>query len=117
MSTNRYIQPSSFNRRITVKRAATLIDDGGGTDNTAFIDRFETWASVDQMSTSRKAFYGLDLFQNAYEITLRYTSDRTFSTADLVDYEDLTLEVMSAQTVRQSYKQFTVLICRESNLS
>lgn len=106
------IHPSTFNRRITVKRAVAVPDNAGGNSAT-FTDRFATWASVDSMSSYRKQLFGIDLYESAYEVKLRFTEDRQFTTADLVDYEDKTLLVMSVQLVKQSYKTFNILICRE----
>lgn len=105
------INPSHFNRRITVKRAATLADDAGGTENDGFDVRFESWASVEEISTARKAYYGLDLFTSYWEIILRYSPNRTFDTSDLIDYGSQTYSVQSADVIKQGYKEFTILIC------
>jgi head-tail adaptor len=108
--------PSTFNRRITVKRAITVADDAFGTGNNGFTERFVTWANVQQLSDSRKAYYGLDLFTMYWQIVLRYTADRKFTTADLIDYEDLTLSVVGTDTILQNYKNFSVLMCVNSGL-
>lgn len=105
------INASYFNRRITVKRAATLADTGGGTANAGFDIRFSSWASVEEMSTQRKAYYGLDLFTTFWEVKLRYSANRSFTTADLIDYSGQTLSVQAATVIIQGYKQFNVLIC------
>lgn len=106
------IEPSTFNRRITVKRSVVTVDAAGGVSSTTE-DLFTTWASVDSLSTYRKVLYGFDAFDSVYEIRLRYAADRQFTTAYLVDYENSTLSVTSVQLVRQSYKTFNILICKE----
>ena len=116
MGSSKLIMPSTFNRRITVKRVATASDAAGGTKTTGYTTRFQTWAAIDQMNTSRKAYYGLDLFTNFYELMLRYTPDRIFTTADLVDYEGGTFTVNSAQVVELNYKRFTILICTQTEV-
>jgi hypothetical protein len=111
------IQPSTFNRRISVKRIIAAVDSAGGVSDQDFEERFETWASVDNMSTSRKVFLGFDAFENVYEIKCRYTVNRGFTVADIVDYLNgnvqMTLRVKSVQLVRQSFKVFSVLVCNE----
>lgn len=107
------IDPSTFNRRITVRRVVPVVGSGGGISNQSEDTRFETWASVDSLSSSRKVYLGFDAFDNVYEIKLRRTVDRDFIVADLVDYENSVLQVMSVQLVRQSFKFFNILIVKE----
>jgi hypothetical protein len=51
-----------------------------------------------------------------WQIVLRYTADRIFTTADLIDYEDLTLSVVGTDVILQNYKNFSVLMCVNSGL-
>ena len=115
MSNDLLIQPSTFNRRIQVQRALVTTDAGGGTSDT-LEDRFTTWASVDNLSTGRKTYLGYDAFDSVYEIKCRYTADRKFTVADLVNYMDggvtITMQITSVQLVRQSYKVFSVLMAK-----
>lgn len=111
------IEPSTFNRRIRVKRAITATDSGGGTASPTYTTRFETFASIDSMSTYRKAVLGIDAFESGWELRLRYTIGREINVSDLVDYLNggitQTFAVLGVQLVKQSYKTFLVLTCRE----
>lgn len=108
------IKPSLFNRRITVKRAIVLADDAGGAANDGFTTRFSCWAFVGHMSDARKAYYGLDLFTEYWEVKLYY---REFSTSDIVDYGTTSLSVQGIQNVYEGYKRFTILTCVQSTTS
>ncbi len=108
------INPSRFNRRLTVKRATTATDDAGGTANTGFTERFTCWGYVAQMSNSRKAYFGLDLFTDYWEVQVRY---REFNVSDIIDYGTQSLSVQGVQNIYEGYKRFTVLTCVLSNVT
>ena len=111
------IKPSLFNRRIEVVRAATLADDAGGTENTGYDTQFTSWAHWEELSTSRKAYYGLDLFNVFAEVILRYSPDRPFDTSNLVLYQGQYWSVNDARVEVQGYKRFWRLICSLSDVN
>lgn len=113
---DKIIQPSSFRRRITVKTPVTLQDAAGGIETSGYEPLFSTWALVDQMSTNRLAFYGMDLFQNAWEVVFRYTPSRNITVGSVIEYEGQDIIVKSSQLVRQDYKTFLTLICIQSEI-
>jgi head-tail adaptor len=105
------IMPSTFNRRLTVKRSTPTVDAGGGVSST-FTDLYTTWASVVNMSTSRKMYLGIDLFTNAYDIRFRYAGSDIL-TSDMLQYEGGLLKIIGTQLVTESYKKFWVLTAVE----
>lgn len=111
------IIPSLFNRRITIVRAATLADDAGGTENTGYDIQFTSWAHWEELSTSRKAYYGLDLFTVFAEVLLRYSPDRPFDTSCLVLYQNQYWSVNDAKVEVQAYKRYWRLILTLSDVN
>lgn len=117
MPSAKTILPSTFNRKITVLRLVPMIDAAGGTGNELETD-YETNANVRPISADRRLYYGMDLFTAAYEITLYANGGtRSFTTASLIRYEDMTLQVKSWDYDRQGYKRFITLICVESDIN
>lgn len=110
MSYNSAINPSRFNRRITVVRATTFADDAFGTATTGYDTEFVSWAHWEELSTSRKAYYGLDLFTVFAEVLLRYSPDRPFDTSSIVYYQNQYWSVVDAKVEIQEYKRFWRLI-------
>ncbi len=115
MPYNATILPSTFRRRITVKAPITLTDSAGGIGTTGYTDLYTTWASVNEISTNRLAYYGMDIFTTAWEIKLRYIATRTISTGTVIGYGDKLLIVNDPKVIEQDYKRFIVLICTEAN--
>ncbi len=117
MVKDQIILPSTFNRRILVKRAIPLTDSTGGTQTDFYETLFQTWASVEGMKTGRKVYLGIDAFTGAYDIQLRYTFARQLTVADLIDYLDggvtKTLSITSVQLINQGYKMYYVLTANE----
>jgi head-tail adaptor len=107
------IDPSTFRRRITIQSVSTAVDAGGGVGNAVITDLFTTWASVLNMSTNRKTYLGMDLFQSAYDIQLRYSAGRDVKTDWLILYGSITLRITSSQLISQDYKQFLVITAVE----
>ena len=108
---------SSFNRRITVKSANVAIGATGGPSSNGFTTRFTTWAHIENMSTNRKVYYGMDAFESAYLVQVRWASSREFTSNDLIDYLDggvtKTLIVKSVTLNTEGYKKFNTLIAVE----
>lgn len=111
------IQPTLFNRRITIVRAATLADDAGGTANTGYDEQFRSWCSWEEMSTSRKAYFGLDLFTVFAEVCLRYSPTRPFDTSCIVFYQSQYWSVVDAKPETQAYKRYWRLIVTLSDVN
>ncbi len=113
---DRNIMPSTFNRRISVKRVTTAIDIAGGVYNIDFTTRFTTFAYVEELSMTRKTIYGFDTFDSIFEIIIRYTPDRQFTVEDVIEYLDgtnvVTMQVIDPTTFVQGYKRYTVITCR-----
>lgn len=105
------ILPSTFTSRITVKVPILLQDAAGGIATSGYDEEYTTWAHVDELSANRLAYYGMDLFSSAWEITLRNNSDRQMTTGTVIEYRGQNLIAKSVHIITQNYRRFIKMIC------
>lgn len=117
MPSYKQIHPSTFTSRITVKVPILLQDAAGGIATSGYDEEYSTFAHVDELSANRLAYFGMDLFTSAFEVTLRYNVDRIITTGTVIGYRDTEMIVKSCHIITQNYRRFIKMICVQSETS